>query len=177
MLRLALLSTITLGLVLTACGSVVKGGGGGSGGDTTTTTTTSGDVANKCTPAGGTCTALVPGGCAGGVWASYEDYPCGDDLVGVGCCMPAANECEAAGGTCMAVGPGACLSGKWGDSSACVDVDIDDVSCCLPVCEPGADQTCNDVASMSSFAGHCNPDGTCTCGDGFTKQPNGKCAP
>jgi hypothetical protein len=38
-------------------------------------------------------------------------------------------------------------------------------------CTPGADQTCNDDPAMSSLHGACNPDGTCTCGAGFERNP------
>jgi hypothetical protein len=49
--------------------------------------------------------------------------------------------------------------------------------CAAPVCVPGENESCNELLSMSSFAGTCNPDRTCTCKPGFTKQPDGKCAP
>lgn len=45
-----------------------------------------------------------------------------------------------------------------------------------PVCSPGADQTCNDNLSVSSLHGHCENNGSCTCGAGFAKNPtSGKC--
>lgn len=45
-----------------------------------------------------------------------------------------------------------------------------------PVCEPGADQTCNDNPTISSLHGTCLQDGTCDCGSGFDKNPaTGRC--
>jgi hypothetical protein len=49
---------------------------------------------------------------------------------------------------------------------------------CLPRfgCTPGSDQTCNASPSISSLHGHCNADGSCTCGNGFQKDPlSGRC--
>jgi len=44
------------------------------------------------------------------------------------------------------------------------------------ICTPGADQTCNDDVKMSALAGHCEADGSCTCGTGYeTKMTSGKC--
>ena len=46
----------------------------------------------------------------------------------------------------------------------------------LPACEPGADWSCNLDPEMSSIAGTCNPDGTCTCAAGRTQDPaSGRC--
>lgn len=109
-----------------ACGGVVIEGSGGGGG--TSSTTTSDDA---CTPAGGTCIALVPDSCMNGTWLDADQYPCGSG-DGVGCCL-------------------------------------------VPVCTPGQDQSCNAIASMSSFAGKCEDNGTCTCLAGFTKNAEGKC--
>jgi len=39
------------------------------------------------------------------------------------------------------------------------------------VCTPGADHTCNDNPAMSSEHGVCNPDGTCTCGPRYERNP------
>lgn len=44
------------------------------------------------------------------------------------------------------------------------------------VCTIGQDQTCNEVASMSAFAGSCGASG-CVCVGGFEKGPTGKCRP
>jgi hypothetical protein len=45
-----------------------------------------------------------------------------------------------------------------------------------PVCEVGADQTCNASSIMSSIAGTCNADGSCTCNDPFNIDPaTGRC--
>lgn len=44
------------------------------------------------------------------------------------------------------------------------------------VCEPGADQTCNDDPAISSLHGLCLPDGTCECAQGVGKNPDtGRC--
>jgi hypothetical protein len=44
------------------------------------------------------------------------------------------------------------------------------------VCEPGADQTCNDDPTISSLHGECSSDGTCTCHEGIEKNPDtGRC--
>ena len=45
-----------------------------------------------------------------------------------------------------------------------------------PQCTFGQDQTCNDSPIISSIHGACNEDGTCTCNEGFDKNPEtGKC--
>lgn len=44
------------------------------------------------------------------------------------------------------------------------------------VCEPGADQTCNDNPAISSLHGTCQPDGSCLCNPGVEKSPaTGRC--
>ena len=44
------------------------------------------------------------------------------------------------------------------------------------VCEPGADQTCNDDPAISSLHGRCLPNGTCECVDGIEKNAEtGRC--
>jgi hypothetical protein len=44
------------------------------------------------------------------------------------------------------------------------------------VCEPGADQTCNDNAAISSLHGACQPNRTCLCNPGIDKNPaTGRC--
>ena len=45
------------------------------------------------------------------------------------------------------------------------------------VCTFGMDQTCNDDPEISSLHGQCEPDGTCTCFEGFGgKNPEtGRC--
>lgn len=45
------------------------------------------------------------------------------------------------------------------------------------VCTPGQDQTCNELLQMSSFAGRCEADRTCTCFSGFSQVASGRCAP
>ncbi|MBT3217505.1 MAG: hypothetical protein HN348_00300 [Proteobacteria bacterium] len=58
-----------------------------------------------------------------------------------------------------------CLSG-------CDDPQADDTDGIPnPECTYGADQTCNDNLAISSLHGTCNEDGTCTCADGFDKNP------
>jgi hypothetical protein len=45
-----------------------------------------------------------------------------------------------------------------------------------PVCEPGADQTCNDNPAISSLHGTCLPNGTCECAEGIEKNAaTGRC--
>lgn len=54
--------------------------------------------------------------------------------------------------------------------------DTDDTDDVIAVCTPGADQTCNHDPRVSSLHGHCEDDGTCTCGEGFPKDPgSGRC--
>jgi hypothetical protein len=44
------------------------------------------------------------------------------------------------------------------------------------VCQPGADQTCNDDPVISSIHGRCRFDGTCECLEGFAPNPEtGRC--
>jgi hypothetical protein len=44
------------------------------------------------------------------------------------------------------------------------------------VCEPGADQSCNDNPAISSLHGRCLPNGTCECQGGIEKNPEtGRC--
>lgn len=43
-----------------------------------------------------------------------------------------------------------------------------------PICSPGADPGCNADPLMSRVAGHCNPDGTCTC-DVLLDPATGRC--
>lgn len=45
-----------------------------------------------------------------------------------------------------------------------------------PVCEVGADQSCNDDPAISSLHGTCQRDGTCQCLPGIEKNPaTGRC--
>jgi hypothetical protein len=84
--------------------------------------------------------------------------------------------CTAAFGTCVAVTPDACPNGTFGDANMYSCGDGVGVGCCLPAgCTPGMDQTCNAILSMSSYAGKCNPDGTCTCTPPFVLNAEGKC--
>ena len=47
---------------------------------------------------------------------------------------------------------------------------------CWTVCQVGADQSCNDDSLSSALHGTCEPDGTCTCHEGFEKNPEtGRC--
>lgn len=141
---------LTLALTLAGCGGSVTegtggGGNGGNGGGTTTSATTS---------SASTSTSDTPSTTS----ATSE------------------NACIAAGGTCVALVPDACENGTWLDATQYPCGTGDGVGCCLiAVCTPGKDQTCNANLSMSSFAGTCNADGTCTCNAGFTKNAEGKC--
>ena len=48
--------------------------------------------------------------------------------------------------------------------------------CAVPVCMPGADQSCNDNPAVSSLHGKCLADSTCMCVSGFAKNPGtGRC--
>jgi hypothetical protein len=47
---------------------------------------------------------------------------------------------------------------------------------CWTVCQPGADQSCNDNPILSSVNGSCAANGTCACHAGFAKNPKtGRC--
>ena len=43
------------------------------------------------------------------------------------------------------------------------------------ICTPGADQTCNDNATASTIVGHCEADGSCSCGNNYFVWASGKC--
>jgi len=103
---------------------------------------------------------------------------------GAGCCP----DCTAAGGV-VAYRVDADLTAELcGESfSGCDDCDCqippEYAADCVegrcvavigPVCEPGADQTCNADPLMSSIAGRCNPDGTCAC-DVWIDPATGRC--
>jgi hypothetical protein len=136
-----------------------------------TTSTTSGSGAS-CESAGGNCVPNVPDACEIGMWS--DQYSCSG--ADVRCCLPGPKECAAAGGVCEAVTPGACLDGMIADPMKFTCGSGVGTLCCLKsVCTPGMDQTCNANAAMNAFAGHCNPDGTCTCNPGYAKMPGGKC--
>jgi hypothetical protein len=46
----------------------------------------------------------------------------------------------------------------------------------VAVCEPGADQSCNDNPAFSSLHGRCLADRTCECAAGVEKNPDtGRC--
>jgi len=48
--------------------------------------------------------------------------------------------------------------------------------CVMAVCEPGADQTCNESPTVSAIYGRCQSDRTCTCLAPRTLNPaTGKC--
>lgn len=104
---------------------------------------------------------------------------------GTSCC----DGCSADLGV-VAVGTGADEVAEFCDGSrACNDcecvippefsVDCLDSRCVAvlgPVCTPGADQTCNAESVMSSVAGTCNPDGSCTCKNPFDMDlSTGRC--
>jgi hypothetical protein len=106
---------------------------------------------------------------------------------GAGCC-----ESCGAGDDLIAVNVGANLPAEFcGDGDvACVTCDCGrpeplGVNCiagrCVvehypEACTPGLDQTCNLYPEMSSIAGTCNGDGTCTCNPGRTPDPlTGRC--
>ncbi|MFO0592661.1 MAG: hypothetical protein U0441_34270 [Polyangiaceae bacterium] len=83
--------------------------------------------------------------------------------------------CESLGGTCAPPVPDACAVGIWGDPQV-ITCANPNAQCCLPPpCQFGLDQTCNEWQAMNAFAGHCNPDNTCSCHPGYTLQLDGKC--
>jgi hypothetical protein len=73
------------------------------------------------------------------------------------------------------------FSGCWCSGADCGAIFATPEECllayqaCGAICFPGMDQTCNDSSLMSSIAGHCEANGTCTCGPGRTLQPSGRC--
>lgn len=150
---------LTVALAFFGCGgNVTEGtGGGGNGGE-------GGGNGGE----GGTTTSNTTGTSTSGS-TSTSDTPSTTSTTGE-------NACVEAGGTCVALVPDACENGTWLDATKYPCGTGDGVGCCLiAVCTPGMDQTCNANLSMSSFAGKCNDDGTCTCNAGFTKNAEGKC--
>lgn len=105
------------------------------------------------------------------------DCPTGSDCVfdaGPSCVPAPAGRC---------VGPLSCGLLECRDGCRCADEAQGRCSCSAPTaCEVGSDQTCNDVATMSSFAGHCvdlpSSPNRCICNPGFAPNPStGKCRP
>lgn len=149
---LALLTLVTP-LTFTACHPIVVGGGdGGGGGSSTTTTSTTSTVITGTTTGTGSGTT--------GTWTFT-----GTD-----------GGCSEQGGVCAQYVPDVgCPDGVWTDWANHV-CSGDDANCCLPVvCTPGADQTCNSDPTISSYAGHCEDSGICTCYAGHEKVKDGKC--
>jgi hypothetical protein len=103
-----------------------------------------------CVPVSSTCTVAADCGC------------------GCGCIS---GTCECTGG----LPPSCTTDSECGP--ACSGFRCSGGQCQAPVCQPGADQTCNEVLSMSALAGSCNSDATCTCKAGYTKKASGKCGP
>lgn len=89
-----------------------------------------------------------------------------------GCTCTPQGEC----GYCAGGIPGTCVADADCGAS-CAGFHCVAGKCVGPVCVPGEDQTCNEVLTMSSFAGTCNADRTCTCNAGFSKKADGKCGP
>ena len=52
-------------------------------------------ASSACEAGGGVCTGIHPDNCQNGTWADYQVFSCGEDLLGVGCCMPGNLEEEA----------------------------------------------------------------------------------
>jgi hypothetical protein len=142
---------LSLAVTFAGCGGSVTegtGGGGGDGGGATTSSTTGSSTSSASTTDTPSTTSSTTG----------------------------ENACVDAGGTCVALVPDACENGTWLDAAKYPCGTGDGVGCCLiAVCTPGMDQTCNADPAMSSLAGTCNDDGTCTCNAGFTKNAEGKC--
>ena len=97
--------------------------------------------------------------------------------------------CENAGdvGPCSnpftATAMGMCTLEKicWCFAGSMVDPDSRRCALAQPPCTLGADQTCNDLPTMSAFAGSCvvmGPGRGCSCNDGFDTNPaTGRCRP
>jgi hypothetical protein len=146
---------LALTVACAGCGGSVTegtGGHGGDGGGTTSSTTAGTSTSSASTSTSDTTTTT-------GTTTTTDE-----------------NACVDAGGACVALVPDACENGTWLDAAEYPCGTGEGVGCCLiAVCTPGMDQTCNADLSMSSFAGKCNDDGTCTCNEGFTKNADGKC--
>lgn len=125
------------------------------------------------------------------VWTSQAACPDGQACNSDGTrCVAPVNSCTQAsdcGCFCTCTTQGVCgnCTGAIPDSCStdaecgptCAGLHCVAGKCTQPVCVPGQDQTCNEQLSMSSFAGTCNADRTCTCNAGFTKKADGKCGP
>ena len=143
---------LALTVACAGCGGTVSEGTGGQGGD-----------------GGGTTTSATAGTSTSSASTSTSDTPTTTGTTDESACVDA-------GGACVALVPDACENGTWLDAAEYPCGAGEGVGCCLiAVCTPGMDQTCNANLSMSSFAGKCNDDGTCTCNAGFTKNADGKC--
>lgn len=134
-----------------------------------------------------TCT-VDPGSNCAPAWAITE--PCGASGTcssdGTKCVPSPATTCSASAdcgcgcgcvnGACQCTGglPPSCSS-DLECGPECSGFQCIGGQCAPPACQPGLDQTCNEDLAMSSFAGACNADATCTCKPGFTKQASGKC--
>ena len=101
------------------------------------------------------------------VAAALMAASCGELVVDIGEHYPQ-QSVPAVGGLGQACYPNATCN----DQLACDD------GTCTSGCTFGADQTCNDILIMSSFAGTCGEDGLCTCRDDMEVNPaTGKCRP
>ena len=151
---------LTVALAFFGCGGNVTEGTGGAG---------NGGEGGGNGGEGGTTTSNTTGTSTSGSTSTSDTPSTTSGTTGE-------NACVEAGGTCVALVPDACENGTWLDATKYPCGTGDGVGCCLiAVCTPGMDQTCNANLSMSSFAGKCNDDGTCTCNAGFTKNAEGKC--
>jgi hypothetical protein len=117
---------------------------------------------------GGACTYR------GQTYASGASFPAGD---GCNTCS-----CGAGGATCSAEDckEDARINAEAGISQAdasterppCIQCGPDAAT---PVCAVGFDQTCNEDPAISSLAGRCLSDGTCSCSAGVVSPFTGRC--
>ncbi len=122
----------------------------------------------------GACGGVVTQGSGGGGSGGGTSTETGS--TSISSTSTSGDACTPAGGMCIALVPDSCMNGMWLDADQYPCGSGDGVGCCLvPVCTPGQDQSCNAILSMSSFAGKCEDNGTCTCFAGFTKNAEGKC--
>jgi hypothetical protein len=137
------------------------------------------------------------GGTAGTEDAGYPTgRACGGMLINAGTCpdgflcVPFPNGLPAWGGSCQKVtgDGGQFVCGLWTDSLPCsndvicsnyggfCDSVTDTCKCLTPICNPGADQPCNDDPTDWVSLGTCTSIGTCVCRPGAVMTASGKCA-
>lgn len=125
-------------------------------------------VAQAQPPAGAKCVASSGApGCGG------DKCPVALPVNGTTCAQHWYGTCPYDDGeSCGCVTPTGATSGTWSCSQQ-------NAHQARAACSVGADQTCNDLPTMSSLAGTCQPDGTCKCRDDqmVINPSTGKCRP